>query len=126
MVYQCVRKNVKIAILVCTNMRNGYFIITEVGAMKKRIKHLSKSTVSVILTLCMLVSCVTVGLIATDAAQLTGENRVGAAASEDSEVAASVGDDSQVGTGNVIPAGTYFLKYNSFYFYQKKQINLRQ
>lgn len=92
MVYQSVRKNVKIAILICTNMRNGYFIITEVGAMKKRIIHLSKSTVSVILTLCMLVSCVTVGLIATDAAQLTGENRVGAAASEDSEVGASSGD----------------------------------
>lgn len=73
-------------------MRNGYFIITEVEQMKKRIKHLSKSTVSVILTLCMLVSCVTVGLIATDAAQLTGENRVGAAAPEDSSVAASVGD----------------------------------
>ena len=58
-------------------MRNGYFIITEVGAMRKRIIHLSKSTVSVILTLCMLVSCVTVGLIATDAAQ-DGSESVGA------------------------------------------------
>ena len=48
--------------------------------MKKRIIHLSKSTVSVILTLCMLVSCVTVGLIATDAAKVQSES-VGAAPS---------------------------------------------
>ena len=55
--------------------------------MKQRIKHFSKSTMSVILAFCMLVSCLTVGLIATDAAQVTSENRVGA----------SVGDDESVG-----------------------------
>ena len=71
-------------------MRNGYFIITEVGAMKKRIIHLSKSTVSVILTLCMLVSCVTVGLIATDAAQLTDSQAVGANAESESVGATEV------------------------------------
>lgn len=98
-------------------MRNGYFIITEVGAMKKRIIHLSKSTVSVILTLCMLVSCVTVGLIATDAAQVTGENRVGAAASEDSEVGASSGDkvgasvdEESVGSNGTAVERTVYVK----------------
>ena len=55
--------------------------------MKQRIKHFSKSTMSVILAVCMLVSCLTVGLIATDAARVTSENRVGA----------SVGDDESVG-----------------------------
>ena len=36
--------------------------------MKSQIKRFSKSTLSVILSLCMLVSCMTVGIIATDAA----------------------------------------------------------
>ena len=37
--------------------------------MKKQIKRFSKSTLAVVLTLCMLVSCMTVGIIATDAAK---------------------------------------------------------
>ena len=45
--------------------------------MKSQIKRFSKSTLSVILSLCMLVSCMTVGLIATDAA-MTAQERVGA------------------------------------------------
>ena len=59
--------------------------------MKQRFIHFSKSTMSVILSVCMLVSCLTVGLIATDASQVTESGKVGATA--DSE---SVG------------AGTYF------------------
>ena len=46
--------------------------------MKSQIKRFSKSALSVILSLCMLVSCMTVGIIATDAAQ-SDEERVGAA-----------------------------------------------
>lgn len=45
--------------------------------MKSQIKRFSKSTISVVLAICMLVSCATVGLIATDAAQ-TVEEEVGA------------------------------------------------
>ncbi|MEE0953641.1 MAG: hypothetical protein U0L60_06505, partial [Ruminococcus sp.] len=37
--------------------------------MKTKIKRHSRSVLSVVLTLCMLVSCITVGLITTDAAQ---------------------------------------------------------
>ncbi len=44
--------------------------------MKSQIKRFSKSTLSVILSLCMLVSCMTVGIIATDAAQ-SADERVG-------------------------------------------------
>lgn len=46
--------------------------------MKKRIRHFSKSTLSIVLSLCMLVSCVSVGLIATDAAQINAGEKVGA------------------------------------------------
>ena len=42
--------------------------------MKSQIKRFSKSTISVVLAICMLVSCATVGLIATDAAYDNGEN----------------------------------------------------
>lgn len=38
--------------------------------MKTQLKRFSKSTLSVLLSLCMLVSCMTVGIIATDAARL--------------------------------------------------------
>lgn len=41
--------------------------------MKKQLKRFSKSTLSIVLTLCMLISCMTVGLITTDAAQAGGE-----------------------------------------------------
>lgn len=47
--------------------------------MKSQIKRFSKSTISVVLAICMLVSCMTVGLIATDAAQ-AAEEQVGASA----------------------------------------------
>ena len=45
--------------------------------MKTQLKRFSKSTLAVVLTLCMLFSCMTVGIIATDAAKTT-EERVGA------------------------------------------------
>ena len=41
--------------------------------MKSKIKRHSRSVLSVILSVCMLVSCMTVGLIATDAAKVTGK-----------------------------------------------------
>ena len=52
--------------------------------MKQRFIHFSKSTMSVILSVCMLVSCLTVGLIATDAAQVTESGKVGATADSES------------------------------------------
>ena len=45
--------------------------------MKSKFKRISKSTMSVILSLCMIMSCMTVGLIATDAAKVTGNEAVG-------------------------------------------------
>ena len=45
--------------------------------MKTKIKRHYRSVVSVLLSVCMLVSCMTVGLIATDAAQVTGDESVG-------------------------------------------------
>ena len=47
---------------------------------------------SVILAVCMLVSCLTVGLIATDAAQVTSENRVGASVGVDESVGWTAAD----------------------------------
>lgn len=57
--------------------------------MKKQLKRFSKSTLSIVLTLCMLISCMTVGLITTDAAKVTVEN-VSAQANE------SVGADNKI------------------------------
>ncbi len=48
--------------------------------MKTKIKRHSRSALSVLLTLCMLISCMTVGIIATDAAKVAEENAVGASA----------------------------------------------
>ncbi len=45
--------------------------------MKTQLKRLSKSTLAVVLSVCLLISCMTVGIIATDAAK-TAEERVGA------------------------------------------------
>ncbi len=42
--------------------------------MKKQIKRFSKSTLAVVLTLCMLLSCVTVGIVSTNAAQIDGDS----------------------------------------------------
>lgn len=45
--------------------------------MKTKLKRHSRSVLSVLLTICMLVSCMTVGLIATDAAKVTNDEAVG-------------------------------------------------
>lgn len=47
--------------------------------MKTQFKRLSKSTLAVILSVCLLFSCMTVGIIATDAAK-TFDESVGATA----------------------------------------------
>lgn len=44
--------------------------------MKTQIKRFSKSTLAVVLSICMLISCMTVGLIATDAAKVASESSV--------------------------------------------------
>lgn len=64
--------------------------------MKNRLKHMSKTTISVLLSLLMIVSTITVGIVATNAAY-TDDETVGA--KDDSE---SVGWD-----GNVAFAGTF-------------------
>lgn len=46
--------------------------------MKTKIKRHGRSVISVILAISMLVSCMMVGLIATDAAKVTGDEEVGA------------------------------------------------
>lgn len=49
--------------------------------MKTRLRHISKSALSILLTLCLLMSCLTVGLIATDAANIDPGEAVGAISS---------------------------------------------
>ena len=51
--------------------------------MKTKIKRHSRSIVSVLLSVCMLISCMTVGLIATDAARISGDEAVGYDSSSD-------------------------------------------
>lgn len=50
--------------------------------MKTKIKRHSRAVLSIVLTLCMLVSCMTVGIIATDAAK-SADQRVGATADDE-------------------------------------------
>ena len=64
--------------------------------MKSKIKRHSRSVLSVILAISMLISTMMVGIIATDAAQA---------------------NDESVGDGAFIPAGTYFLDYSSVSWY---------
>ena len=61
--------------------------------MKTKIKRHSRSVISVLLAVCMLVSCMTVGIIATDAAKVTDS----VAASDDS----TVGDTTYYLRGNI-------------------------
>ena len=51
--------------------------------MKQKIKRHSRSVLSVILSFCMLISCMTVGLIATDAAKISDDEAVGYDSSSD-------------------------------------------
>lgn len=63
--------------------------------MKKSIKHLSKSTLAVVLSLCMLISCAAVGIVATDAAKVTEQQAVSAAV--DNETVGAAVDNETVG-----------------------------
>ena len=58
--------------------------------MKKSIKHLSKSTLAVVLSLCMLISCVAVGIVATDAAKVTEQQAVSASVDNDASAGAAL------------------------------------
>lgn len=68
--------------------------------MKTKIKRHSRSVISVILAVCMLVSCMMVGIIATDAAKVTDSGTIAAAV--DDEI---VGANTYYITGNVPSAG---------------------
>ena len=65
--------------------------------MKTKIKRHSRAVLSIVLTLCMIVSCMTVGIIATDAAK-TADERVGAV--DDSESVGAITQISLRGTFN--------------------------
>lgn len=65
--------------------------------MKTKIKRHSRSVLSVVLAVCMLVSCMTVGLIATDAAKVSDSGAI--AATDDSE---SVGANGTETNNNII------------------------
>lgn len=70
--------------------------------MKAKLKRHSRSALSVLLSLCMLVSCITVGMIGTDAAQTL--DAVGASADEAS-VGAAVDDGESVGDPSSVYIG---------------------
>ncbi|WP_407720887.1 InlB B-repeat-containing protein [Ruminococcus sp. JE7B6] len=81
--------------------------------MKTKIKRHSRSLLSVVLSLCILVSCMTVGIIATDAAKVTGNSEaVGATA--DSE---SVGTAPAAGSTVLVKMGVYYSEAGSYYAY---------
>lgn len=74
--------------------------------MKKQIKRFSKSTLAVILTLCMLMSCFTVGIVSTNAAQMESES-TGAPVDSESDPAGASADSDSVG------ATTAYLLYST-------------
>lgn len=67
--------------------------------MKTKIKRHSRSVISVLLAVCMLVSCMAVGLVTTDAAKVenSGSAAVGAATNDNEAVGAAVNDSETVG-----------------------------
>ena len=73
--------------------------------MKTKIKRHSRSVLSVILAVCMLISCMTAAMIATDAANVTDQGTVGAAENTGSTVGASE-DSESVGSGLYLLWGT--------------------
>ena len=79
--------------------------------MKTKIKRHSRSVLAVVLTLCMLVSCMTVGIIATDAAGITNSGKVGAAV--DSESVGTVASGSTL----IVNSGCYGNTTLYAYFY---------
>ena len=78
--------------------------------MKTKIKRHSRSVLSVILAISMLVSCMTVGIIATDAAK-TADERVGAV--DDSESVGAVDDSESVGAITQISLRGTFNNWSS-------------
>ena len=92
--------------------------------MKSKIKRHSRSALAVILTLSMLVSCMMVGLIATDAARVTDSGTVGAQENSedvgamiddtDSAVGAQENSDS-VGDGETIASGSTLIVNSGCY-----------
>ena len=108
--------------------------------MKKSIKHLSKSTLAVVLSLCMLISCAAVGIVATDAAKVTEQQAVSASvdngaatgaalegetakasdAASDSDTAENIGasDDGAVGAAvdsdSAVSAANVYAVYGSW------------
>ena len=89
--------------------------------MKKQIRHFSKSTLAVVLTLCMLLSCFTAGIIASDAAKT--ESEVGARA--DSESVGAIGDDHEFNSGTLYidASACSFFGSNGFAYSFKKNNN---
>lgn len=82
--------------------------------MKTRLKHMTKSTVSVLLSLLMIVSAFTVGIVGTDAAKTTASDPVGAQLTEDDSVSAKTEDDGETVGAKVeddseVGATTYYL-----------------
>ena len=83
--------------------------------MKTIFKRASKSTLAVVLALCMLVSCMTVGIIATDAAKISGNSEaVGAQTDSESVGAFGSGSTLIVKTGQL---GTDDSKKYYAYFF---------
>ena len=99
--------------------------------MKSKIKRYSKSTLSVILSICMLLSCMTVGIIATDAAKVTDEE-VGASQRYiycgisknfyDYKDSSNWGFNFWGGTSEGVKSGTYLTSYTwdgrTYYMYR--------
>lgn len=94
--------------------------------MKQKIKRHYRSAVSVLLSVCMLISCMTVGLIGTEAARVTGDETIAAQAVDDETVGANekylwIGTSdnslSYVGqlsvTGHRLSKGTYYINVTS-------------
>lgn len=73
--------------------------------MKSIIKRNSRSVISILLAVCMLVSCMTVGLIMTDAAQTTQQSATGAKATTD-ETGAMINNDTANGKGAAAESGS--------------------
>lgn len=63
--------------------------------MKTKIKRHSRAVLSIVLTLCMLVSCMTVGIIATDAAKVTDSDTAIGAKADSEDDALGAKDDSE-------------------------------
>ena len=62
--------------------------------MKTIFKRVSKSTLAIVLTICMLISCMTAAMIATDAAKLTGDSAVAAKTDDTAKVGAKADSES--------------------------------